>query len=72
LIRFVGESTKTSPTQETNIHVVTDILIVICAAVIGHNNYHIPITQCIILILIGQVLNWSITYAVRSWFYGVE
>lgn len=72
LIRFVGESTKISPTQETNIHVVTDILIVICAGVIGHNNYNIPITQCIILILIGQVLNWSITYAVRRWFYRVE
>jgi len=72
LIRFVGESTKLSPSEETNIHVVTDILIVICAGVIGHNNYNIPIQQCIILILIGQVLNWSITYAIRRWFFHVQ
>ena len=72
LIRLVGESAKLSPSQETNIHVVTDILIVICAAVIGHNNYNIPIQQCITLILIGQVLNWSITYTIRKWFYCVE
>jgi len=72
LIRFVGESTKLKPAQETNIHVVTDILIVICAGVIGHNNYNIPIHQCIILILIGQVLNWSITYAIRKWFFHVK
>lgn len=69
LIRFVGESTKISPREETNIHVITDILVVISAGVIGHNNYNIPIPQCIILILIGQVLNWSITYAIRRWFY---
>ena len=72
LIRFVGESTKLKPAQETNIHVVTDILIVICAGVIGYNNYNIPIHQCIILIMIGQILNWSITYAIRNWFYDVE
>ena len=72
LIRFVGESTKLTPSEETNIHVITDILIVICAAVIGHNNYNIPIHQCIILIIIGQILNWSVTYVVRKRFYRVE
>lgn len=72
LIRFVGESTKLKPAQETNIHVITDILIVICAAVIGYNSYHIPIYQCVILILIGQILNWSITYTIRKGFYHVQ
>ena len=54
--------------SETNAHVLTDIFIVLVSMLVAKTVYSIPFHYGLLLFVIGQSMNWTITYLVRRFF----
>ena len=54
--------------SETNAHVLTDIFIVLVSMLVAKTVYNIPFHYGLLLFVIGQSMNWVITYLIRRFF----
>ena len=67
-IRHLCHINKINIFSETNTHVLTDILILLVSMLVAKTVYSIPFHYGLLLFVIGQSMNWTITYLVRRFF----
>ena len=68
IIRRLCHINKINIFSETNVHVLSDIFIVLIATLIAKTMYDIPFNYSVLLFVIGQSINWVTTYIVRQFF----
>lgn len=68
IIRRLCHINRINIFSETNVHVLSDIFIVLIATLIAKTMYDIPFNYSVLLFVIGQSINWVTTYIVRQFF----
>ena len=68
IIRRLCHINRINIFSETNVHVLSDIFIVLIATLIAKTMYAVPFYYSLLLFVIGQSINWVTTYIVRQFF----
>ena len=68
IIRRLCHINRINIVAETNVHVLSDIFVILVSMFLAKTMYDIPFQYSVLLFVIGQSINWVTTCGIRQFF----